>query len=187
MDFEGAWHNIVNRAAGRAAILSNPDKCELFLECVALAANRYGIEIHAYCLMTNHYHLLVRSLTGRLPDAMRFASGRFTRLKNMRDERDGPLFRGRYASREVGNDGYFAQVSRYIHLNPVEAALVQSAEDWPWSSGRYYLGASPKPDRLQTSEILELFGPPHASTRYADFLREGVEEITRRRNAEMKD
>jgi REP element-mobilizing transposase RayT len=82
IDYEGAWHHVMNRGAGRRQIFENEREKERFVGCVIAAAERYGIEIHGYCPLGNHYHLLVHSLDGRLSDAMQWVSGRYTQSLN---------------------------------------------------------------------------------------------------------
>ena len=123
VDFPGAWHHVMNRGADHRDVFQHDADCEVFLDALAIAVDRAGLEVHAYCLMTNHFHLLIRSQEGRLASGMQFLLGRFTRLVNLRVRRDGPLFRGRYASVPVGADHQILQVCRYIHFNPVTARL----------------------------------------------------------------
>ena len=158
IDFEGAWHHVMNRGARRAEVFSGPDDCRLFIASMAKASCRYAVEIHAYCLLGNHYHLLVRSRDGRLSEFMRLATARFTRMTNLRDAGDGPLFRGRFTSKLINSEPHLLECSRYIHLNPVRAALVANPEDWTWSSARAYLGLDRPADWLITGELLAMFG-----------------------------
>ena len=142
------------------------------------ARARSALEVHGYCLLGNHYHLLIRSLEGRLADGMRWLSGRYTQQINYRDHRDGPLFRGRYTSVLIANDAHLVRVSRYIHLNPVDAGLTRHAEQWPWSSAAAYLDGGTKPNWLITDVILEMFGMADARSAYRDFLSAGVDQPT---------
>ncbi len=158
-DYEGAWHHVMNRGAGRAQVLSSDADRQLLLDCMVESFDRYGVQLHVYCLMSTHYHFLVLSADARLSEAMRFGIGKFTRLKNKRDDRDGPLFRGRFNSIAIDSDAHLIQAMRYIHLNPVEAGMVTEASDWLWSSAAVYLGGAPRPSWLQTSLILDMFGP----------------------------
>lgn len=129
--------------------------------------------------MGNHFHLLLFSEQGRLSDGMRMLTSRFTQRVNYRDRRDGPLCRGRFASISVDDDAHLVRVSRYIHRNPVEAGLVRKPQAWPWSSAAAYLGLSPKPDWLNTSVILDMFGIGTAQRAYRAFLEAELDEITR--------
>jgi REP element-mobilizing transposase RayT len=174
-DYEGAWHHVMNRGAGRVMIFRGEDDCSLFLGALAESSRRYAVEIHAYCLLTNHFHLLVRSLDGRLSDFMRFVSGRFTRMKNLRDGTEGPLFRGRFTSRLIEQETHLLECIRYIHLNPVRAGLVANADDWVWSSARAYLGVDRPADWLLTRELLGMFGPGDQARGYRIFQQDGLE------------
>jgi REP-associated tyrosine transposase len=173
----------MNRGIDRAQIFRGDADRRIFLECLEAAAGRYALQVHAYCLMGNHFHLLVLSETGRLSDGMRFLAARFTQRINYRDGRDGPLFRGRFASAIVKSDAHLVRVSRYIHRNPVEAGLVSVPEDWPWSSAGAYLGTTKGPIWLCTDVITEMFGAS-ARPEYRAFLNAGVDEETRRSYAE---
>lgn len=93
----------------------------LFLEILSSATELFDIEIHAYCLMDNHHHLLIKTPRGNLSKAMRHINGLYTQRYNRLIKKDGPLFRGRYKALIVEKDAYLLQVSRYIHLNPVVA------------------------------------------------------------------
>ncbi len=130
--------------------------------------------------MGNHFHLLVLSEKGLMSDGMRFLSARFTQRINYRDHRDGPLFRGRFASVIIKSDAHLVRVSRYIHRNPVEAGLARTPEDWVWSSAGAYLGTRRAPAWLHTGAILEMFGIRASASRVpAAFLAAGVDEETR--------
>jgi REP element-mobilizing transposase RayT len=169
----------MNRGIGRNVVFRSDDDRHIYCDCLAVAMPRYGVQVHAYCLFGNHFHLLLFSESGRLSDAMRFLSGRFTQRINYRDGRDGPIFRGRFASVAVASDAHLAQVSRYIHRNPVEAGLVAQPWDWPWSSARAYVGLAPPPAWLLTDVILEMFGPNRARQAYREFLGAEIDEATR--------
>ena len=177
-DYEGAWQHVMNRGTGRAKIFIADADRGVFLECLEAAITRYALQVHAYCLMGNHFHLLVLSEKGLLSDGMRFLSARFTQRINYRDHRDGPLFRGRFASVIIKSDAHLVRVSRYIHRNPVEAGLARTPEDWVWSSAGAYLGSRRAPAWLHTDAILEMFGIA-AQAEYRSFLAAGVDEETR--------
>ena len=177
-DYEGAWQHVMNRGTDHTLVFHRDADRRVFLECLEAAIDRYALQVHAYCLMGNHFHLLVLSEMGRLSDGMRFLSGRFTQRLNYRDKRDGPLFRGRFASVLIKSDAHLVCVSRYIHRNPVEAGLVNAPEDWPWSSVGAYLGINRGPSWLRTDAILEMFGMA-AQREYRAFLAAGVDDATR--------
>jgi REP element-mobilizing transposase RayT len=177
-DFAGAWHHVMNRGADHRDIFQHDADRSAFLDSLAIAAERSALEVHAYCLMSNHFHLLVRSQEGRLAGGMQHLSGRFTRLVNVRVGRDGPLFRGRYASVGIDDDGHLTQAVRYIHRNPIEAGLVSVAEAWPWSSAAVYVGAVGSPTWLRTDFVLDLFGPRDPLASYSDFMRTDSDPAT---------
>jgi hypothetical protein len=106
---------------------------------------------------------------------MRLLGGRFTQRINYRDGRDGPIFRGRFASVAIESDAHLARVSRYIHRNPVEAGLVAEPWQWPWSSARAYVGRVRTPAWLHTEAVLEMFGPDDTRQKYTAYL--GAEPV----------
>lgn len=185
LDGEGEWHHVMNRGLARATVFADVSERILFLELLAQAAAKHSTEIHAYCLMDNHYHLLVRSM-GRLSHTMQHLSGRYTQIRNARNHRDGPVFRGRYTSVRIGNESHLLQASRYIHLNPVMARLVESPESWQWSSAPAYLGLLAPPDWLVIGEMLSLFGDTAPQAAYRGFLQDGVDIETAKLYAELK-
>jgi REP element-mobilizing transposase RayT len=160
----------MNRGIDRRAVFRSDDDRQIFYDCLAAAMPRYGVEVHAWCLLDNHFHLLLMSASGRLSDAMRLLGGCFTQRINYRDGRDGPIFRGRFTSVAVRSDAHLVQVSRYIHRNPVEAGLVAEPWQWPWSSAQAYLGLVRTPASLHTQAILEMLGPHDARRRYGELL-----------------
>jgi REP element-mobilizing transposase RayT len=168
----------MNRGVDRAPIFRSDADRGIFLDSLEAAARRYGLQVHTYCLLGNHYHLMLFSEKGQLSDGMRFLSARFTQRINYRDSRDGPLFRGRFASVPIKDDAHLVCVSRYIHRNPVGAGLVREPQDWIWSSAGAYLGTARAPPWLRTDAILEMFGTA-ARQEYRDFIAAEVDEPTR--------
>lgn len=180
IEFPGAWYHVMNRGAGRKAIFLNDGDRVQFLKVVDDVVDTYRLEVHAYCLMNTHYHLLVRTPRGNLARAMRHLNGVYTQRFNRARRLDGPLFRGRYKAILIDADSHLAQVSRYIHLNPVEAKIVRDPADCRWSSYRYFVGKEAAPRWLNTTLTLELFGKTDkAAGLYRDFLMQGVDEKTK--------
>lgn len=177
-DFPGAWHHVMNRGADHRDIFEHDADRETFLDSLAEAVERAALEVHAYCLMSNHFHLLICSAEGRLPEGMQYLAGRFTRMINVRVTRDGPLFRGRYASVGIKSDAHLVQALRYIHLNPVAAGMTPTPEAWRWSSAAAYLGSVGPPAWLKTNYVLDLFGPRDHLESYRDFMRAGADSAT---------
>ena len=178
-DHDGAWQHAMNRGTDRQAVFRSDDDRQIFYDCLAAAMPRYGVQVHAWCLLDNHFHLLLFSESGRLSDAMRFLGGRFTQRINYRNGRDGPIFRGRFTSIAIESDAHLVRASRYIHRNPVEAGLVAEPWQWPWSSAQAYLGLVRRPAWLHTEAILEMLGPQGARQKYREFLGEETDATTR--------
>lgn len=130
---------------------------------------RWRAEIFAYCCMTTHYHLLPHTPLGNLSRVMRHLNGLYTQRFNSAHGRDGPLFRGRYKALLVDADTYLLQVVRYIHLNPVEAGLVDDPGRYPWSSHHLYRQRE-TPEWLAREKLLALFPNPEA---FEHFVAEG--------------
>lgn len=178
IDFDGAWHHVMNRDAGRRVIFEADSERDRFLNCLVVACQRYAVEVHGYCLLSNHYHLLVRSRDGRLSAAMSWLSSRYTQSLNYEKDRDGPLFRGRFASVPIDGDAHLMQSLRYIHLNPVRAGLASKCEAWPWSSASAYAGVSAKPNWLHTEALLEMFSPNARLAGYRALIDKGLDGKT---------
>jgi REP element-mobilizing transposase RayT len=156
--FHGAFYHITSRGNEQKKVFKSKRDREKFLEYLESATERYAAVIHAFCLMDNHYHLLLETPSGNLPQIMRHINGAYTTYFNTRRARSGHLFQGRYKAILVEKDVYAKELSRYIHLNPVRADMVGTPEDYPWSSYRYYVGESGGPDWLQRDFILAYFG-----------------------------
>jgi len=176
--FPGAWYHVTNRGLERRAIFRAPEDQARFLRLLAEGTARFALEVHAYCLMGNHYHLLVRTPDGNLSEAMRHLDGVYTQRFNRTHGRDGPLFRGRFASVLVQADRHLLCAARYIHLNPVEARLVERPEDWSPSSYRGYLDPRRAPPWLHTRVVLGWFGSVGARARHREFVEQGVDAAT---------
>jgi len=129
--------------------------------------------------MDNHYHLLARTPDAGLGRAMRHLNGVYTQSFNRRARRDGPLFRGRYRAVLIDSDAYQLQASRYIHLNPVEAGIVERPEAYAYSSYCSYLQPQTAPSWLVTSSLLDHFGPRDTRGNYRRFVEQGVDAETR--------
>ncbi|PWG61262.1 transposase [Spiribacter halobius] len=145
IEYEGAWYHVMNRGAGRRVTFPDGDAYQRFLDTLAETVDRFRIEVHAYCLMPNHYHLLLRTPFANLGRAMRHLDGVYTQRYNRVAGTDGPLFRGRYKAILVESDAYLLTVSRYIHRNPIDCLtpLTAELEGWRWSSYPEYIGARP--------------------------------------------
>ncbi len=139
-DFEGAWHHVMHRGRRKEpTFVSDADRFA-FVELLERIHSRFGVEINAFCLMDNHYHLLMYTPEGQLSRAMQYLDGVYTQRFNRRYGLDGALFRGRFTSKLVDTDGYLSQVVRYVHRNPMEIGFATRLPDYRWSSYPAFLG-----------------------------------------------
>ena len=161
VDYDGAVHHVMNRGVNRQRVFFGDADRVQFGELLAEIHDRFEVETLAYCLMDNHYHLLLRTPSAGLAAAMQHLGGVYTRRTNNRIGRDGPLFRGRYHSIHVTTDAYLTMAARYIHRNPLERTDVSSAADYRWSSYRTYLGLRATPGFVTTEPVLGLYGNDH--------------------------
>ena len=172
--YPGAYYHVTSRGNEQKAVFRSRKDREKFLDYLASATQRYGAVIHVYCLMTNHYHLLLETPEGNLPQIMRHINGAYTTYFNVKHQRAGHLFQGRYKAILVEADAYAVELSRYIHLNPVRAGMVENPEEHSWSSYRGYIGQSKAAEWLKTDVILGYFGQKEAAvgTKYRTFVEE---------------
>lgn len=180
IEFENAWYHVINRGANRQAIFKSNSHRNLFYTILNEIVDRFKIEIHAFCLMSNHYHLLVKTPYANLSRAMRHLNGVYTQRYNRTSRRDGPLFRGRYKAILVDSDSYLLQVSRYIHLNPVAANICENAVGYRWSSYPSYENKKLSISWLSTSFILNQASNINKRESYIAFVNQGVDNETKR-------
>jgi putative transposase len=167
----------MNRGAAKQRIFQNTKHYKIFLHLLNELHSRFQVKIHAYCLMPNHYHLLIQTPLANLSCAMRHLNSLYTRKYNVSQNRDGPLLRGRFKSILVDSDNYLLQVSRYVHRNPIVANLAQRAEDYRWSSYQAYLNSKLQPQWLSIDETLDKFGPKNKIQNYRKFVNEVMSEV----------
>jgi len=174
IEFEGAWYHAMNRGAARQAVFVSDGHRDRFLQLLADLLDRFGIEADAYCLMGNHYHLLLHTPLGKLGRGMRHLNGVYTQFFNRDQRRDGVLFRGRYKAILVDPDAYLVHLSSYIHRNPLEAGIVERLRDYPWSSYPVYAGHAKPPGWLRRDMVYSMLGGK--AKRYQSFVENGVDE-----------
>lgn len=163
---------MMNRGARRQDIFVDDEARGIFLGVLA-ELPRFGVRIHGYALMPNHYHLLVESVAGELPRAMRHLGAEFSRRLNRLYQWDGPLFRGRYHNRLVGNSAYWRHLLVYVHQNPLRAGL-DHANDTLWTSHNAYVGQAERPAWLHTQELQALYGDQGGYLEYFRLIDAGA-------------
>jgi putative transposase len=154
IEFPGALYHVLSRGNGRQDIFLSDKDRELFLSLLEELTDRFDIEIYAYVLMGNHYHLLLKTIDANLSRAMQWFGTTYTRKFNINNHTGGHLFQGRYKSIIVQNDAYLLGLSCYIHRNPLRAGIVERLADYQWSSYRYYGYKRKHPAWLTTKTIL---------------------------------
>jgi len=182
IEYEDAFYHVMNRGRGRQRIFPDGAYYKEYLKCLDESHKRFGIEIHAYCLMGNHYHLLIKTPQGNLSRAMRHIDGVYTQRHNRRKKTDGSLFRGRYKAIVVDASSYLIQVSRYIHRNPLElqTPLVKNLVDYPWSSYGAYINKAKVPEWLNRDAVYGELGSPRPYSAYKAYVEAGNDEETTR-------
>ncbi len=177
IEFPGALYHITSRGNRRESIYDGDEDRRLFLNVLESAIGRFNWICHAYCLMGNHYHLLIETPDATLSAGMREVNGVYTQRFNRRHGRVGHVFQGRYKAVLVEKEPYFLEVCRYIVLNPVRAGMVDQAQQWAWSSYGATSGLCTVPAFLTTDDILLRFSSQRsqAQAEYRRFVREGLE------------
>jgi len=172
----GYPHHIIQRGNNRQAIFASVADYQMLLDLLAENANKFGVAIHAYVLMSNHFHLLVTpQTTDGLPQMMQAVGRRYVRHFNDTQKRSGTLWEGRYKSTLIQTERYLLACMVYIDLNPVRAGLVAQARDYPWSSYGHYAGL--RSDKLVSPHplIWELGNTPFArEAAYAELVQTGI-------------
>ena len=176
LEFAGALYHVTSRGNEKKPIYLNDSDFESFLALLAEVCHRFNWVIHAYCLMTNHYHILVETPDANLSRGMRHLNGVYTQRFNGKHNRVGHLFQGRYKAILVDKDRYFLQLSRYVVLNPVRAHMVDKPEDWRWSSYLATVGLQKGFKGLATDAMLLQFSKQRnrAIKRFQEFVSEGM-------------
>jgi putative transposase len=154
IEYKDAWHHVMNRGRRAEPIFLYNSDYQSFLNVLQESVSLWNINIAAYCLMPNHYHLLVQTPEANLSRCMRHINGIYTQRFNRRHKVDGTLFRGRYKSILIGEENYLVNLVRYICFNPVKAGIVANPEDYPWSCYNDYLSSKNEPNWLNKELIL---------------------------------
>jgi len=157
VQFPGAFYHVHNRGVNRQSIVFDDADRKTFMSLLSQVVQKFDVRLICYCLMTTHFHLFLQTLEANLSEAMWFLLKHFANALNERHGRVGHVFQGRYKSRPVQTERYALVLARYIHRNPVKAAMVGSPEDYPWSSYPCYVGKLPKWEWLDTEWLLKMF------------------------------
>ena len=176
VQFPGAVSHAMARGNDRRPIYSDDHDRTFFVDLLWHVAERFDWEVLAYCLMPNHYHLIVRTLQPTLARGMRDLNGRYAQYLNSRYGRVGHVFQGRYFSRLIDEDRYLLAAIRYVLLNPIRSNLCTKPEQWRWSSYRSAMGQAAQAARLATEGLLRWFHPDlvTARLRFASFVEAGI-------------
>ena len=176
IEFPGAIYHVTSRGNARRKIFLNDEDKRSFLSTLAWVVERFGWIFHAYCLMDNHFHLMIETPEPNLSRGMRQLNGVYTQWFNRRHRKVGHLFQGRFKAIVVERDSYLLELCRYVVLNPVRAKMVKLPQDYAWSSYRATIGLETSVSGLSTDWLLGQFAKtkPAARRRYASFVLAGV-------------
>jgi REP element-mobilizing transposase RayT len=180
IEYDGAVYHVTSRGNDRKAIYTRDEDRAAFLDILANTNKRFNWICHAYCLMNNHYHLIIETPDGNLSSGMRQLNGVYTQAYNRRHRRVGHIFQGRYKAILVEKESHLLETCRYVVLNPVRAKAATYPEQWQWSSYRASAG-SEKPHRCLTIDwVLGQFGGrlKEAIRRYREFVKAGIGQKT---------
>ena len=176
IQYDDAVYHVTSRGNERRPVFLDRNDRETFLAVLQTANERYNWLCHAYCLMTNHYHLVIETADGNLSAGMRQLNGVYTQRFNRRHERAGHLFQGRYKAILIEKESHLLEVCRYVVLNPVRARLVKHPSEWKWSSYNSTRGRTAPYPCLATDWILGQFAEDRslAQREYRRFVLEGM-------------
>ena len=176
IEYQNAVHHVTSRGNARNKIFLGDQDRENFLFVLDAVVKRHNWLCHAYCLMDNHYHLMIETPDANLSRGTRQLNGVYTQKYNWWHSKTGHLFQGRYKSILVDKENYLLELCRYVVLNPVRANMVEKPEEWKWSSYGATAGLKTVPNYLTVDWILGLFSnnKAEAQKRYRKFVREGI-------------
>jgi len=176
IEFEGALYHVLSRGNAQQDIYYSDKDRHLFLRTVGEMSERFEVDVFAYALMGNHYHLLLKTNHANLSRSMQWLGLTYTRRFNIRHSRSGHLFQGRFKSIIVQNDAYLLRLSCYIHRNPLRAGVVERLADYQWSSYRSYAYGRKSPEWLTTDLILSQVKGPNTNKAYRAKVQDYAKE-----------
>jgi REP element-mobilizing transposase RayT len=176
IELSGGLYHVTSRGDRREDIYFSDADREVWLDILGEVCRRFNWICHAWCQMSNHYHIVIETPEGNLAQGMRQLNGVYTQATNRLHGRVGHVFQGRYKAILVEKESYLLELARYVVLNPLRARMINDVGDWTWSSYRAMINKAPSPDWLQTDWILGHFGQSRERARlgYIDFVRAGV-------------
>ena len=176
IEYPGAFYHLTARGNRQEDIFSCDQDRLIFLQILGKTVSRYNWICHAYCLMDNHYHLLVETLDANLSLGMRQLNGMYTQHYNRNHKKVGHVFQGRFKAILVDRESYLLELCRYIVINPVKAGMCKEPGDWQWSSYIPSVTGQNMPDCLTVDWLLGQFAKNKKSARrkYRDFVTEGL-------------
>lgn len=176
LELAGGLYHVTSRGDRRENIYENDEDREKWLDNLGNTCRRFNWRCHAYCLMDNHYHIVIETAEPNLSKGMRQLNGVYTQFYNRQHGRVGHVFQGRYKGILVERDEYLLELARYVVLNPIRARMVKNIKDWKWSSFNAIIGKGTAQSWLETGWILGQFSKQRkrAIEKYVDFVREGV-------------
>lgn len=178
-----AWYHVLNRGRRREKVFFENSDYLLFLQIIEDCSRLYNLEVHAYSLMPNHYHLMICTPNGNLSRIMRHLDGVYTQKINRKYKMEGGLFKGRFKSILIEEDSYLMEMVRYIHKNPLKANLEKQLGDHKWTSHRAYMDGKRRPKWLRVDCVLKKFGKYGKAARkelHAFVMKEAEEGIEKR-------
>ena len=176
IEYEGALYHILSRGNERKDIFYNDRDRLLFLKTIGEMSERFEIDVFAYVLMGNHYHLLLKTNRANISKSMQWLGLTYTRRFNLRHFRSGHLFQGRFKSIIIQNDAYLMRLSYYIHRNPLRAGIVERLADYHWSSYKAYAYGHKAPEWLITKPIFSQFKGKDKHKVYKEKVQHYAEE-----------
>ena len=179
IEFEGAYYHILSRGNERRDIFSDKDDRISFLDTLGKMSDRFEVEVYAYVLMDNHYHLLLKTNKPNISKSMQWFGTTYTRQYNIKHKRNGHLFQGRFKSFLIENDEYLMHLSCYIHRNPLRAGIVSRLVDYPWSSYPIYAYGKKSPEWVYTKPIHSLLDTNDKHLAYRKMVQSYSREETR--------
>ena len=176
LEFPGAMYHVTSRGDRRGPIYRDHTDRQFWLEELGKVCSRFNFVVHAFCEMTNHYHLVVEAVDGNLARGIRQLNGAYSQQFNRRHELVRHLFQGRYKAILVQKESYLLELARYVVLNPVRAGMVAAPADWAWSSHRHFMRSTGKPEWLEVDWLLSQFGTNRQNARHAynEFVLRGI-------------